>query len=513
MLSRPVTPIKPSVRGRGLTSPPPVLFLTDMKETHAGVCSPPLSPPPPAPPCSCSSLLTRLLAVHRLEVRRLLRGALASVGHRLELLERRSGSTRRRTPNRGTHHSGSPAFASSSTLFTSDTPSSFAQSDFSSLTSLSSVSSEEARSSAKNPEQKSKRRSAKEKVNRAKRRKISHQDIFLSRDVEENSSAKEEEEEEAGRCISQITDSLGRGGFTAHKFSVNPGGVSQSQPWMVLKKNGYRFSSHDALHVLQSLPNGRNGNQPVAFGWCSSNGVPHASSLLSEVRCTPTSYFNSPPILHLSSVAIETVLYRLRGGASWGSLWPLKDWTAPPSLSSDHCYALKTSASVVAQLHQKRDAAQNFLQLGQKALPPPVGSANGVLSSLSDQSTGGSYFLSTKAEFSKRVSQIRIRRSSPREAELTPMGLPKVKRLKKKEFSVEEIYTNKNYRAPPTNRSLETIFEEPREKDGALLLIGQQKRRRLLLFPDVTQPRKRKKPPVINQHPKIHQSPHLLHLK
>lgn len=43
-------------------------------------------------------------------------------------------------------------------------------------------------------------------------------------------------------------------------------------------------------------------------------------------------------------------------------------------------------------------------------------------------------------------------------------------------------------------RSLETIFEEPREKDGALLLIGQQRRRRLLLFPDFTQPRKRKRP-------------------
>lgn len=74
------------------------------------------------------------------------------------------------------------------------------------------------------------------------------------------------------------------------------------------------------------------------------------------------------------------------------------------------------------------------------------------------------------------------------------MGLPKVKRLKKKEFSLEEIYTNKNYKSPTTNRSLETIFEEPREKDGALLLIGQQRRRRLLLFPDFTQPRKRKRP-------------------
>lgn len=46
----------------------------------------------------------------------------------------------------------------------------------------------------------------------------------------------------------------------------------------------------------------------------------------------------------------------------------------------------------------------------------------------------------------------------------------------------------------PPCRSLETIFEEPREKDGALLLIGQQRRRRLLLFPDFTQPRKRKRP-------------------
>lgn len=73
------------------------------------------------------------------------------------------------------------------------------------------------------------------------------------------------------------------------------------------------------------------------------------------------------------------------------------------------------------------------------------------------------------------------------------MGLPKVKRLKKKDFSLEEIYTNKNYKSPTTNRSLETIFEEPREKDGALFVIGQQKKRRLLLFPDFTQPRKRKK--------------------
>uniref|UniRef100_H3D6T8 Tantalus-like domain-containing protein n=1 Tax=Tetraodon nigroviridis TaxID=99883 RepID=H3D6T8_TETNG len=99
-------------------------------------------------------------------------------------------------------------------------------------------------------------------------------------------------------------------------------------------------------------------------------------------------------------------------------------------------------------------------------------------------------------ERGKRVSQIRIRRGPPRETPLTPMGLPKVKRLKKKEFSLEEIYTNKNYKSPTSNRTLETIFEEPREKDGALLRIGHQKRRRLLLFPDFTQPRRRKRAPA-----------------
>ncbi|NXI91584.1 PR14L protein, partial [Psophia crepitans] len=65
-------------------------------------------------------------------------------------------------------------------------------------------------------------------------------------------------------------------------------------------------------------------------------------------------------------------------------------------------------------------------------------------------------------------------------------------RLKKKEFSLEEIYTNKNYKSPPSARSLETIFEEPKEKDGRLISVSQQKRKRILEFQDFTQPRKRK---------------------
>ncbi|KAM6976139.1 protein PRR14L [Tautogolabrus adspersus] len=140
------------------------------------------------------------------------------------------------------------------------------------------------------------------------------------------------------------------------------------------------------------------------------------------------------------------------------------------------------------------NARRNLLPR-RRALPPPPCSANGLSAPPPvSQSAAGCEFLSTNGERGKRVSQIRIRRASPRETPLTPMGLPKMKRLKKKEFSLEEIYTNKNYKSPTTNRSLETIFEEPREKDGALFVIGQQKRRRLLLFPDFTQPRKRKRP-------------------
>ncbi|XP_053557979.1 protein PRR14L isoform X2 [Bombina bombina] len=90
----------------------------------------------------------------------------------------------------------------------------------------------------------------------------------------------------------------------------------------------------------------------------------------------------------------------------------------------------------------------------------------------------------------QRVSQIRIRKTVPKpDPNLTPMGLPKAKRLKKKEFSLEDIYTNKNYQSPPAARSLETIFEEPKEKNGILISVSQQKRKRILEFRDFTVPR------------------------
>ncbi|KAK5851461.1 hypothetical protein PBY51_023012 [Eleginops maclovinus] len=156
------------------------------------------------------------------------------------------------------------------------------------------------------------------------------------------------------------------------------------------------------------------------------------------------------------------------------------------------------SPNFSARRHQKQRTNHSSRSLHlprRRAQPLALCSANGLPASLAiDQSAANTDFLNTAGQRAKRVSQIRIRRASPRETPLTPMGLPKAKRLKKKDFSLEEIYTNKNYKSPSTNRSLETIFEEPREKDGALLLIGQQRRRRLLLFPDFTQPRKRKRP-------------------
>lgn len=96
-----------------LPPPPPPIFPPCTSHTAATVYPPSSSPPspvsssvlyppvslphtapvlPPVPPpcCSCSALLPRLLSAHRLEVRRLLRGALATLSRRLDSLERRT---------------------------------------------------------------------------------------------------------------------------------------------------------------------------------------------------------------------------------------------------------------------------------------------------------------------------------------------------------------------------------------------------------------------------------------
>uniref|UniRef100_A0A671VXS0 Tantalus-like domain-containing protein n=1 Tax=Sparus aurata TaxID=8175 RepID=A0A671VXS0_SPAAU len=291
----------------------------------------------------------------------------------------------------------------------------------------------------------------------------------------------------------------------------------------IVRQNGYRAplllhrvsssSSQNALRLTQSAQIGQTCSQSEApsvssgqWRFSDSNPPLRLSSnhstfhlWLCSSSSSSSSFISPASVLRLSTVAVETVSESVRGGACWSPLRPLRDWTAPPSLSSDHCYVRSPTPSptLSGRRHQKQWANHSSLSLHpprRRPLPLPSCSANGLSASLTTgQSAAGSEFLSKNRERGKRVSQIRIRRASPRETPLTPMGLPKIKRLKKKEFSLEEIYTNKNYKSPSTNRSLETIFEEPREKDGALLLIGQQRRRRFLLFPDFTQPRKRKR--------------------
>ncbi|XP_072224295.1 uncharacterized protein prr14 isoform X2 [Leuresthes tenuis] len=102
-----------------------------------------------------------------------------------------------------------------------------------------------------------------------------------------------------------------------------------------------------------------------------------------------------------------------------------------------------------------------------------------------------------KHEERGKVSSIRIRKTLPKpQTNLTPMGLPKPIRLKKKEFSLEEIYTNKNFSKPPESR-LETIFEVPlSRKNGSESWFGQRRVKRFLEFLEVGEARKPKKPLV-----------------
>ncbi|XP_077398066.1 uncharacterized protein prr14 [Festucalex cinctus] len=99
-----------------------------------------------------------------------------------------------------------------------------------------------------------------------------------------------------------------------------------------------------------------------------------------------------------------------------------------------------------------------------------------------------------KHERHGKVSSIRIRRSLPKpQNNLTPMGLPKAVRLKKKQFSLEEIYTNKNYSKPPESR-LETILEAPlSRRDGSESYFGQRRLKRYMAFLEVGEARKPKK--------------------
>ncbi|XP_077062566.1 uncharacterized protein LOC143714940 isoform X1 [Siphateles boraxobius] len=242
------------------------------------------------------------------------------------------------------------------------------------------------------------------------------------------------------------------------------------------------------------------------------------------------------PLMQFSRPSIHGVVCQILGRCKFHPFRPLVDFTAPPGVDNDHHYTRRSSQE--ATTCRKRASARKAISSSsvchlskirltpERSLDHPSwhnispksvrldGSATESLPSFAIVSANVKYpglhsrgasreikqvgLYDTNAEAqagqrSKRVSQIRIRKTVPKpDNNLTPMGLPKPKRLKKKEFSLEEIYTNKNYKSPLPNRSLETIFEEPKEKNGSLICIGHQKRKRVLDFPDFTLPRKRK---------------------
>ncbi|XP_075934401.1 uncharacterized protein LOC142933954 isoform X2 [Anarhichas minor] len=516
----------PPVAKSLLPPPSPQVSFLPPPSVAPSLPSPPVAPPPC---CPCSSLLPRLLSAHRWEVRRLLRGALSSFGRRLDSLERSSRTKRSKKRSRRRGEGGgatcSPGLrASSCSPALSCSPAHRPPVTASPSSSSSSSDGEDSPtppplfSSLSQSAQRRRSREEEEEEGRLRKRRKNHR----GRDVSifpENREKDEEEEEDVGRFVGRMVVSFRKGAeeeapLTLHRFNHRKhrrreaGGAGQSEKAVsVVRQNGYRApllssSSHHALHLLQSEALNVSSGQwrfsdftsPLSLSF--NHGAFHIWHL-----CSSSSSFNSAPMLRLSVVAVEMMSDSMRGGAIRSPLRILKDLTVPPSLSSDHCYVRMPTPSPTfsARRQQKQRANHSTRSLHlprRRPLPLPLCSANGLSAAplAVSQSEAGSEFLSTNGECCKRVSQIRIRRASPRETLLTPMGLPKVKRSKKTEFSLEEIYTNKNYKSPTTNRSLETIFEEPREKNGALLLIGQQRRRRLLLFPDFTQPRKRKRP-------------------
>ncbi|XP_051970732.1 uncharacterized protein LOC127634977 isoform X2 [Xyrauchen texanus] len=236
--------------------------------------------------------------------------------------------------------------------------------------------------------------------------------------------------------------------------------------------------------------------------------------------------------MQVSRPGVHRVVSWILGQCKSHPYRPLVDFTAPPGFDNDHHYTRRSSqeATPCRKRASARKASSTF-HLSKIRLTPERSLDHSPRHSISPKSlrldgspteSAPSFaFVSANVKYpglhgrgasremnqvglydanagappgqrSKKVSQIRIRKTVPKpDNNLTPMGLPKPKRLKKKEFSLEEIYTNKNYKSPTPN-SLETIFEEPKEKNGTLVCIGHQKRKRVLDFPDFTLPRKRK---------------------
>ncbi|TRY81407.1 hypothetical protein DNTS_032841 [Danionella cerebrum] len=194
------------------------------------------------------------------------------------------------------------------------------------------------------------------------------------------------------------------------------------------------------------------------------------------------------PLMQLSRPGVHTIVSHILDQCRCHPFRPLVDYTPPPGLDNDHHYTQRISQEATAT--RKRASARKVVSfssachLSKIRLTPERSLDRPSRHSISPKSPRldgcPSESRPSFAIVSANVKYPGLRRGPTRELN------------QKKEFSLEEIYTNKNYKSPTPNRSLETIFEEPKEKNGSLVCIGHQKRKRVLDFPDFTQPRKRK---------------------
>lgn len=108
------------------------------------------------------------------------------------------------------------------------------------------------------------------------------------------------------------------------------------------------MSSQNSLHILQSSHGDQACSQsealPLSSGqWHFSDLTPplnlssnHGAFHMWLCSSSSSSSCRSALMMRLSAVAVKTLADSMRGGACGGPLRPLKDWTAPPSLSIDH---------------------------------------------------------------------------------------------------------------------------------------------------------------------------------
>lgn len=102
-------------------------------------------------------------------------------------------------------------------------------------------------------------------------------------------------------------------------------------------------SSQRSLHLMQSAHSSRSEALDLSSGRWRFSDILLPYNILSNhgavhqwLSSSPLSCARPAILLKLSAVAAEKILESMRGRSCGSPLRPLKDWTAPPSLSTDH---------------------------------------------------------------------------------------------------------------------------------------------------------------------------------